>query len=109
MQPDTIFSVQIAVTNVKEFLISNSTFGHIPIRGLRVSRTDKLVIKDSTFTRVYPKSVVLEKTKVVQVMNNQFSAEAIQVISYKDGLSVFISCNRLLGDFVKPECFTTTQ
>ena len=53
-------------------------------------------------------SVVVEKTKVVEVMNNQFSASALQVISYKDGSSVFISCNRLLGDYIKPECFTTT-
>merc|ERR1719282_2208019 len=33
---------------------------------------------------------------------------AIQVISYKDGSSVLISCNRLLGDFIKPECIPTT-
>ena len=42
-------------------------------------------------------SIMLEKTKYVEVRNNQFSMNAIQVISYKDGSSVYISCNRLLG------------
>lgn len=101
-------AAKMTVTNVKEFNILNCSFSHLPVRGLVVNRADKLVIKDSTFARVYPKSMVLEKTRVVEVVNNQFSVEAIQVISYKEGSSVFISCNRLLGDFIKPECFTTT-
>jgi len=100
-------ALDLEVTNVKKFVLFNSTFAHIPRRGLRTSRTDKLEIKDSIFQRVYPMSVVAEKTKVIEVMNNQFSVNAIQVISYKDGSSVFISCNRLLGDYIKPECFTT--
>ena len=58
--------------------------------------------------QVYPMSIMLEKTKYVEVRNNQFSMNAIQVISYKDGSSVLISCNRLLGDFIKPECIPTT-
>jgi len=101
-------AAKMKVTNVKEFLVLNCSFAHIPMGGLVVSRTDKLVIQDSTFSRVYPQSMVLEKTRVVEVVNNQFSVEAIQVISYKEGSSVFISCNRLLGEFIKPECFTTT-
>jgi len=101
-------AVKMTVTNVKEFNIINCSFSHIPVRGLQVNRADKLVIKDSRFMRVHPNSVVLEKTKVVEVVNNQFSVEAIQVINYKEGSSVFISCNRLLGDFIKPECFTTS-
>ena len=54
-------------------------------------------------------SIKMEKTKYIEVRNNQFSLNAIQVISYRDGSSVLISCNRLLGDFIKPECITTTS
>ena len=53
-------------------------------------------------------SIMIETSKNVEVRNNQFSMNAHQVISYKDGSSVFISCNRMLGDFVKPECIPTT-
>ena len=53
-------------------------------------------------------SIKLEKTKYIEVKNNQFNLNAIDVISYRDGSSVLISCNRLLGDFIKPECITTT-
>ena len=48
-------------------------------------------------------SIKMEKTKNIEVRNNQFSLNAIEVISYRDGSSVLISCNRLLGDFIKPE------
>ena len=54
-------------------------------------------------------SIKMEKTKYIEVRNNQFSLNAIQVISYREGSSVLISCNRLLGDFIKPECITTTS
>ena len=54
-------------------------------------------------------SIKLEKTKYITVQNNQFNLNAVQVISYRDGSSVLISCNRLLGDFIKPECITTTS
>ena len=59
--------------------------------------------------QVYPMSIKMEKTKYIEVRNNQFSLNAIQVISYRDGSSVLFSCNRLLGDFIKPECITTTS
>jgi hypothetical protein len=70
----------------------------------------------------------VDKTKNVEVVNNEFSINAIkvgksitfsynypfkyarfvQVILAKDGSHLFISCNRLLGLPVSPECVTTT-
>ena len=54
-------------------------------------------------------SIKLEKTKYITVQNNQFNLNAVEVISHRDGSSVLISCNRILGDFIKPECITTTS
>ena len=54
-------------------------------------------------------SIKLEKTKFIAVQNNQFNLKAEDAVSYRDGSTVLISCNRLLGDFIKPECITTTS
>jgi len=102
-------TLEVEVKNVKRFSILNSTFAHIPQVGIYVERTGNLEIKDNIFMKVYPMSIKMEKTKNIEVRNNQFSLNAIEVISYRDGSSVLISCNRLLGDFIKPECITTTS
>ena len=104
----TVLIMQVEAENVKVLSILNSTFARIPWHGMKVSKTGKLEIKDNRFLSVVANSIQLEKTKFVEVMNNQFSLNAHQVIEYKDGSSVMISCNRLLGDYVRPECFPTT-
>merc|ERR1711953_1091804 len=100
---------EVEVRNVKSFSILNSTFAHIPQVGIYVERTGQLEIRDNIFIKVYPMSIKLEKTKFIAVQNNQFNLKAEDAVSYRDGSSVLISCNRLLGDFIKPECITTTS
>merc|ERR1711953_624611 len=102
-------TLEVEVKNVKSFSVLNSTFAHIPQVGIYVETTGQLEIKDNIFMKVYPMSIKMEKTRYIEVRNNQFSLNAIQVISYREGSSVLISCNRLLGDFIKPECITTTS
>merc|ERR1711953_107308 len=102
-------TLEVEVRNVKSFSILNSTFAHIPQVGIYVERTGQLEIRDNIFIKVYPMSIKLEKTKFIAVQNNQFNLKAEDAVSYRDGSTVLISCNRLLGDFIKPECITTTS
>lgn len=51
--------------NIKEARIANSTFAHIPPKGMIISQANLLDIQDSTFMRVARQSIVVEKTKKV--------------------------------------------
>ena len=52
--------------NVKETRILNSTFTHIPTKGMIISQAKLLDIEDSKFFRVYRQSIIVEKTKKVR-------------------------------------------
>ena len=52
--------------NVKETRIMNSTFTHIPTKGMIISQAKLLDIQDSRFFRVYRQSIIVEKTKKVR-------------------------------------------
>lgn len=51
--------------NIKEARIANSTFAHIPVKGMIISQANLLDIQDSTFLRVAQQSIIVEKTKKV--------------------------------------------
>ena len=51
--------------NIKEARITNSTFAHIPVKGMLISDANLLDIQDSTFERVTLQSIIVEKTKKV--------------------------------------------
>ena len=67
-----------------------------------------MIIKDCIFLRLNTGSITIKKTKQVEVINNELSINAIKAISATEGSHLFISCNRLLGDPVPPECLPTT-
>ena len=52
--------------NIKEARITNSTFAHIPVKGMLISDANLLDIQDSTFERVTLQSIIVEKTKKVR-------------------------------------------
>jgi len=95
--------------NVKETRITNSTFTHIPTKGMIISQAKLLDIQDSRFFRVYRQSIIVEKTKKVSVVNNEMTTDALKVVYAKDGSHLLISCNRLLGKPPTPECTWTTS
>ena len=64
--------------------------------------------RQSTFLRLSPHSVVVDKTKKVTVVKNVMSVNAIEAVYAKDGSHLMISCNRLVGQPVSPECTWTT-
>merc|ERR1719412_321622 len=64
-------TLKIRATNVKEAKITNSRFAHIPVRGFIISRAKRVEIRDSYFSRISRKSIVVDDTKEVLVYNNQ--------------------------------------
>ena len=52
--------------NIKEARITNSTFAHIPVKGMLISDANLLDIQDSTFERVTLQSIIVEKTRKVR-------------------------------------------
>lgn len=97
-------TLKLSATNVKEVHLVNSTFAHIPRRGFDVSRALSLNIRNSKFLNVVPQSIVVEKTKEVTVVRNEMSFNAFEVVYAKDGSHLMISCNRLFGKPISPEC-----
>jgi len=102
-------ALQIRTNKVKEIVIRSSNFTHIPLPGFEIRNADKLSISDSYFHRISAGSVTVKSAKEVEVINNQFSTNAIKVVRSSEGSRLYISCNRVLGESESPECVTTTR
>ena len=87
--------MQIKTNKVKEIVINKSNFTHIPLPGLEIRNADKLSISDNYFHRISAGSITVKSAKEVEVINNQFSINAIQVVKSNEGSRLYISCNRL--------------
>ena len=79
---------------MKELILHQNRFTHIPLPGLEIVHADKLVITDNYFHRISPGSIIVKSAKEVEVINNQFSINAIQVVRSSEGSRLYISCNR---------------
>ena len=102
-------TLTIDAIDVKEFLIHNSTFAHVPPRGLEISRANLLDIRESKFLRISRKAIVVDKIKEVSVVGNEMTVNAFVVVYAKDGSHLVISCNRLLDQQPSTDCTTTTS
>ena len=89
--------------NVNKFQRSSSSFANLPRRGLIVNGSAKLEIIDCVFEKIHFKSIVVEKTRALDILGNQFSGNGFKILSYRDGSSANIQCNRGIGSVVKPE------
>ena len=74
--------------------MDSSTFSHLPPHSVVVKQSSRIIIKDSIFLRIYPASVMVSKTKQVEVTNNEMSVNAIKAVATSDGSHLVISCNR---------------
>merc|ERR1719412_3086664 len=101
-------AIQIKTNRVKELVLRRNRFTHVPLPGLEIVAADRLVITDNYFHRISAGSVDVKSAKEVEVINNQFSVNAIQVVRSSEGSRLYISCNRLLGEVQSPECVTTS-
>lgn len=101
-------TLEVEANNVKQMHLVNSTFAHIPRRGLTVSKANLLNIQSSQFDRVFPRSIVVEQTREVKVSFNEMRINALEVVYAKDGSHLEISCNKVFGEPLASECLTTT-
>lgn len=104
---DVTDALQISADRVKELILRRNRFNHIPLPGLEIINADKLVITDNYFHRISAGSITIKTAKVVEVINNQFSVNAVKVVKSSEGSRFYISCNRLLGAPQSPECVPT--
>ena len=101
INPRLIF--QIKTNRVKELVLRRNRFTHVPLPGLEIVAADRLVITDNYFHRISAGSVDVKSAKEVEVINNQFSVNAIQVVRSSEGSRLYISCNRLENIFKQTE------
>ena len=91
---NSFFTLQISADRVKELILRRNRFNHIPLPGLEIINADKLVITDNYFHRISAGSITIKTAKVVEVINNQFSVNAVKVVKSSEGSRFYISCNR---------------
>ena len=84
-------------------MLRRNRFTHVPLPGLEIVAADRLVITDNYFHRISAGSVDVKSAKEVEVINNQFSVNAIQVVRSSEGSRLYISCNRLENIFKQTE------
>ena len=95
--------------NVNKFQLLSSSFANLPTRGLIVNGSAKLEILDCVFEKIHFKSIVVERTRALDIVGNQFGGSGLKILSYRDGSSANIQCNRALGSVVKPECNSSSH
>ena len=98
---------QIKTNRVKELVLRRNRFTHVPLPGLEIVAADRLVITDNYFHRISAGSVDVKSAKEVEVINNQFSVNAIQVVRSSEGSRLYISCNRLENIFKQAHISTS--
>jgi hypothetical protein len=95
--------------NVNKFQLKSCSFANLPSRGLIVNGSAKLEILDCVFERIHFKSIVVERTRALDIVGNQFGGSGLKILSYRDDSSANIQCNRGLGSAVKPECNSSSH
>eukprot|EP00092_Neocalanus_flemingeri_P012806 GFUD01013798.1.p1 GENE.GFUD01013798.1~~GFUD01013798.1.p1 ORF type:complete len:387 (+),score=115.77 GFUD01013798.1:231-1391(+) len=101
----------ITATNVKELLIYKTTFSHLPNPGIKIEKSAKVSIIDCVFNQTSPGSISVNSVDEVEIINNQFSIDTIEVVELNDfyGSNLYISCNRLHEEAVNLECVTISS
>jgi hypothetical protein len=94
---------------VKELQLYKTTFSLLPTPGLTIENAEKVSIIDCVFNKTYPGSIHVDNVKEVEIVNNQFSINTIEVIKTTKSPNLYISCNRLLGEAVSMECATISS
>ena len=64
---------------------------------------------DSVFSNTASGSISVDTVEEVEIVNNQFSRDIIEVLKTKNSPNLYISCNRLLGETVNLECATISS
>jgi len=102
-------ALTISTVNVKSVLLYQASLAHLPPPGLSVVNADKVSIIDSVLNNTAPGVVSLDTVEEVEIVNNQFNIDTIQLVQTKNSTNLYISCNRLLGEPVSLECATISS
>lgn len=94
----------ITAHDVKHFLLKETTFVHQTERSIIVTKCQDLAVTDSIFIQLDAGAFHVSDTRHVIVMDNQLSINAMSAFHTKDSSNLYISCNRLPGDPVSPDC-----
>ena len=89
---------------MSEVFLYQNVFSSLPVNGLRIETTDKVSIIDCVFNNTAPGSISVDTVKEVEIVNNQFSIDAIEVMVMRNSHNLYISCNRIIGEPVNVEC-----
>ena len=81
---------QIKTMNVNKFQLLSSSFANLPTRGLIVNGSAKLEILDCVFEKIHFKSIVLERTRALDIFGNQFGGNGLKILLYSEGSSADI-------------------
>jgi len=100
---------QLRGDDVKEVVINNASFSHIPLPGLELHKINKLEIINSKFLRISPGSISIDSTESIVVVNNQFQINAMHAVQAVKGSKLVINCNWLLDEHPNPECLTLAK
>ena len=90
-------------------LIYQATLSSIPPPGLTVENADKVSLIDSVFSNTASGSISVDTVDEVEIVNNKFSRDIIEVLKAKNSPNLYISCNRILGEAVNMECATISS
>merc|ERR1712105_380751 len=76
----------------------------MPPPGLTLQNADKVSLIDSVFSKTASGSISVDTVGDVEIVNNQFSRDIIEVLKTNNSPNLYISCNRLIGEAVNLEC-----
>eukprot|EP00092_Neocalanus_flemingeri_P035272 GFUD01038377.1.p1 GENE.GFUD01038377.1~~GFUD01038377.1.p1 ORF type:complete len:429 (+),score=123.62 GFUD01038377.1:34-1320(+) len=102
-------AIQMTVTNVRKFQLLASSFAHLPTLGLVVNGSAKVQIRDCVFEQIQAQSIVVERTRELEMVGNQFGESGERILSYRDSSSTLIRCNRVVGSAASPGCSLSSQ
>jgi len=102
-------ALTISSSSVGEVLIYQSALSSIPPPGLTLENADKVSLIDSVFSNTASGSISVDTVGEVEIVNNQFSRDIIELLKTNNSQNLYISCNRLLGEAVNLECATISS
>ena len=90
-------------------MIYKTIFSQLPSNGLAMENTGKVSIIDSVFNNTAFGSIIVDTAEEVEIVNNQFSIDTLEVLKMYESPNLYISCNRLIGEAIHVECSTISS
>jgi len=99
----------VSAVNVREILLYRTHFSQLPSPGLTVEKSDKVSIIDCVFQETAPGAISVETVTDVEIVNNKFPIDTLEVVTTKESPNLYISCNHLHHQTVSMECSSVSS